>query len=177
MIMRKCLIRLLRQQQGATVIEFALVAPLLFFLVFAIIEFSLVMFVSSAVESPTIIGSRYGITGNLYAEFAGDYNDDNGDGVPDNVSREAFIRSEVEQRTLGLLNPSRLHISAQSFGSLGELRTATNTANFDAGAANETVLYNVTYDWPLLTPLASTMFGQDGVVQITSSVVVVNEAF
>ena len=175
--MKNVFSRILKKQEGATVIEFAIVAPVLFLIVFGIIEFSIIMFVSSAVESATVIGSRFGITGNNYAEFAGDYNDDNNDGIADTASREAFIRAEVEQRTLGLLNPTRLEVTSEPFATLGAVNRGANLTNQNAGAGDEAVLYKVSYDWPVLTPFAGLAFGEDGVFRITSTVVAINESF
>lgn len=175
--MKKPIIALRKNEEGATIIEFAIVAPVLFLIVFGIIEFSIIMFVSSAVESATFIGSRFGITGNDYAEFAGDFNDDNNDGIADNASREAFIRAEVEQRTLGLLNPAQLSVTAEPFASLSGVDNGAEPTSLNPGGGGSAVLYNVTYDWPILTPLASLAIGKDGFYRISSSTVALNEGF
>lgn len=167
----------LKHEEGATIIEFAIVAPVLFLIVFGIIEFSIVMFVSSAVESATFIGSRFGITGNTYAEYTGDYNDDNNDGVADTASREAFIRAEVEQRTFGLLDPSQLNVTSEPFANVGNVDRDADPDTLDAGSGGQAVLYEVTYDWPVLTPFAGFFAGEDGVYRIRSAVVALNEDF
>ena len=55
--------RLFHCQSGITLIEFALVAPVLVILMMGIIEFSMIMFVTSVMESATTSTARLGKTG------------------------------------------------------------------------------------------------------------------
>ena len=165
-----------KSQEGATAIEFAIVGPVLFFIVFGIIEFSIIMFVSSALETATNISARFGVTGSGYTDFPGDYNDDDGDGLPDDATREGFIRSEVEQRTFGLLDPTQIVIESQAYNTLSEVDRDEEPENLNAGSGGQVVLYKVSYEWPILTPLVNWVF-EDGAMNLSSSVVVVNEGF
>ena len=42
--------RILRNSEGATAIEFAIVAPVLFLIIFGTLEFAIIMHISSVVE-------------------------------------------------------------------------------------------------------------------------------
>ncbi|MEM6415853.1 MAG: TadE/TadG family type IV pilus assembly protein [Pseudomonadota bacterium] len=57
--------RFLRDRQGATVVEFALVSPLFFALTFAIIEAGLYFFINSAVDAATAKAARLIRTGQV----------------------------------------------------------------------------------------------------------------
>jgi len=52
---------IIKNQDGATVVEFALIAPLLFLLIFGIIEFSLLLFNKHIVNNSSREGARAGI--------------------------------------------------------------------------------------------------------------------
>ena len=169
----------LRNQNGTAAIEFAILAPTLFLFVLGIIEFSMIMFASSAVESATNISSRYGRTGNNYAEYVGDHNQTT-------ASREQFIREEIAQRTLGLLNPTSVKIETATYANFKDSNrndTSANTAR-GFGSGSEAVLYKVSYEWPVITPiLAGLVSDKDGSgnstgkYTITSAIIVKNEAF
>jgi Flp pilus assembly protein TadG len=49
----------LRREEGASMIEFAIVAPLLFVLLFGIIEFGLIMYDQAIITSASIEGARF----------------------------------------------------------------------------------------------------------------------
>lgn len=164
-------------ERGSTAIEFALLAPALFLIVFGIIEFSIIMFTSSVVESSTNVATRFARTGNLYAEFAGDHNDQNGDGQPDYPTREAFLRAEIAKRTFGLLKPEEIVIESKSYATVNDVNRNDTLDALTAGGSSQAVLYSVSYDWPILTPLASMIFGDSGKYHIQSAMVVKNEAF
>ena len=61
--MRELIHRLRRGNEGVTALEFALILPLLLIMLFGIIEYSLIMFSYSALESAVLQGSRVGKTG------------------------------------------------------------------------------------------------------------------
>ena len=52
---------IIKNQDGATVVEFALIAPLLFLLIFGVIEFSLLLFNKHVINNSSREGARAGI--------------------------------------------------------------------------------------------------------------------
>lgn len=152
--------RFYRQQQGATVIEFAIVAPVVLLLLFGIIEFSLMMFVSSVIEGATANISRMSKTGALRSTN------------PDPQTRaeqdESQLRSMIIERGKGIIRDGNLFVQTRP-------RTSqTNTM----GQAGELVIYVVRYDWKIITPIMSSLLGDDeGVFGISSTTAVVNEPF
>jgi len=60
-----------RNEKGATVVEFAFILPLLLFLIFAIIEFALLLYNKAMVTNAARAGARTGLV--FRANSAGDY--------------------------------------------------------------------------------------------------------
>jgi len=179
---------IIRNNDGNTIIEFAVVAPMLFLLLMGIIEFGLIYFTNSAMEGATNIGSRIGKTGFTTG----------------GVNREAYIRSEINRLSGGFLNSSKLKISILSYSSFSNIgqpepcisppkapcpgRPGINftdingngTWDIDQGSANAggagaIVLYSSTYPWSLFTPLISSFLGRGGIYTITATTAVRNE--
>ena len=159
-IKKHMLLNLGRKQDGVTAIEFAMLAPVLFLLLFGIIEFSLVMFASSVVEGATANAARLSRTG---AERS-----TTGTPAERAKSDSARLRQLILDQGAGLLEDENLFItiipaSSQS-GTMGE--------------TSEMVTYNVTYSWTVTTPMVGKLIAPpDGVYDIHSMAVVVNEPF
>lgn len=180
----------LTHHEGTAIIEFAIVAPLLFLLLAGIIELGLILFATSAIEGATNVGARIGQTG-----FSSS-----------GMSREDYIRSEVRRLTGGLISPSSLSISIlsySSFANIGQPEPCISPAsppcpgvagvNFmdingntqwdadqgsaSAGGSGSVVLYRVSYPWRLFTPLMSRVIGSGGILTITATSAVRNEEF
>lgn len=180
--------RLLRRnEEGATIVEFALIAPTLMLFVMGIIEVAMVLFVSMLLEGSVREAGRYGITGYVYQGF----------------DRIAIIRKIVEQNTIGLVDMEKVKIETltyQSFSAVGQpepfsdtngngqrdVGEAFNDVNGNgtwdddmgvngAGGPGDIVVYTITYDWPLLTTFLGDLMGRAGIMQLSASYAVRNE--
>jgi Flp pilus assembly protein TadG len=172
---------------GNTIIEFAVVAPMLFLILSGIIELGLILFTTSAMEGATNVGSRIGKTG--YTQGG---------------SREDYIRTQITKLTGGFLNSSSLSISILSYSSFSNIGqpepclipasppcpgvagvnftdiNGNGTWDADQGAASaggsgSVVLYRTSYPWHLFTPIMSSLLGTSGVYTITAVAAVRNE--
>ncbi len=176
-----------RNEDGATLVEFALIAPTLMLFVMGIIEVAMVLFVSSLLEGSVREAGRYGITGYVYQGF----------------DRIAIIRKIVEQNTIGLVDMEKVKIETltyQSFSAVGQPEPFSDTngnGQRDAGEAfndvngngtwdddmgvngaggpGDIVVYTITYDWPLLTTFLGDLMGRAGIMQLSASYAVRNE--
>ena len=176
-------------QQGSSLIEFALAAPLVVLMIVGAIEFGMIMFVSTLMESALRDAARFGITGQ----------------VPDGATRLDQILAIVEQRTIGLVDMSDAKIEVRvypTFGDVGrgesyidgngngaydpgETFTDENSNGaYDsdvgqdgAGDAGAIVAYRMEYAWPLRTPLAGALIGQDSKFVLRSAIAVRNEPY
>ena len=185
--------RIRRCKKGGTAIEFAIVAGLLFTLLFGIIEFAMYSLASVLLEGSMREASRFGITG-----F-----------TPSGVSREDRISSIVDDTTMGLVDTTDssykldvlVYPSFQCVGKpepwdditppgnnngvydVGEAYTDINgNGQWDpdvgiagAGGPGDVVLYAIRYEWPLWSYLATLIGGEDGKLPLSASMVVLNE--
>lgn len=162
------LLSFIRNNKGVTALETAVVLPVFLLMIFGIIEFALMMHVSSLVENATHEAARKGSTGDVY----GDLN-------PDNLDRDAFIEKYLRARLGGWVRDEGvITISTKTAGSLQEVISGGGGGGaLKFGDAGEAVLYTVTYNWKILTPVMAQIIGTNGFFPIRSSVVVQNENF
>ena len=183
------LCRLLACRRGAGAIEFALAAPVLFFFVVGIMEVGMVLFVNTALEGGVRQASRIGMTGY----------------VPEGMTREEAITQIILDNGMGLIDPQKIVIETTTYESFGAVGTPGETyddengnGEYDSGepfddangngaydgepgvpglgGAGDVVLYQVSYDWPMITGLlASALGGADGKVSLSASIAVRNE--
>jgi len=174
---------------GSTVIEFAVLAPLLCLILVGTVETGLVLFTNAVLEGATSSASRVGKAG-----FA-----------PVGQTREQFIRSRILQLAGSYLNPSKLTVTTLSYTSFANVGKpepcitptpcpGTPGVNFtdvngngtwdqdmgkaNAGGSGDVVVYRVSYPWPLFTPLMRNVLGgSDGTITLTAVTTVRNEAF
>ncbi|MBN8544151.1 MAG: pilus assembly protein [Alphaproteobacteria bacterium] len=176
---------------GATIVEFALVAPVFFLLLMAIIEFGLIGFHQVAIESAVAATAREASLGK--AAPGGD--------------RVEYVRTHLRQKLRGLINSSQLQISASTVVSGGTTASPdicmddpprlggpceppliyeeTNDipgyqgadASVSLGNAGDVVEVRVLYPWRVQLPLMSRFFGNNGVFLITANTIVKNEPF
>jgi Flp pilus assembly pilin Flp len=179
--------RLRGDQDGATVVEFALVFPVFLLAVFGGIEAAIVIFISSSIEAAVLEASRFGITG----------------GTLPGVTREERVLDIVGDKTYGLVDMDLVGIETlvyESFDDIGqpepfedananlvydtgELFTDVNgNGQWDAdmgaaglGGPSDVVVYRVTYAWGIMMPLIRSVIGES--VLHASSVAVRNEPF
>ncbi len=187
--------RCLRDRRGATAIEFAIVAFAFFILMFAIIEYGLIMLTKVAIEAATIQVSRSASIGAV------------GAGCNDRVCE---IRRLVQEKTFGLIDAQSVNVTATVVSSPttatppkpdicldnpatpypptctawqengGDPLSYNPPAALGAtsiGNAGDVVEVRVTYLWRVLFPIFRSYFGNNGVLTISSSTVIKNEPF
>lgn len=193
--------RFRRDARGATIIEFALVAPVFFFLMFVVIELGLLLFTQVALESATMQVSRSAAICNK----AGNGTD-----------CASIVRTIVQQRTKGLVNAKGVVVEARSLAQGGVPRIPdicitdppsspptcpedipyvdnNGNKNYDApggvsvGSAGDLVEIRATLPWELMIPFLDRMplfgsprtenklYGTDGIVTLSASTVIKNE--
>lgn len=176
---------LMRDRRGSTVVEFALIAPVLLLMLVGLIEIALVIFISTTIESAVFEASRFGITGQTSG----------------GATREERVLDIVGRRTLGLVNMDEVEIETliyNDFANIGQPEPFTDAnanGRYDGGEAftdvngngtwdadmgvaglggpGDIVLYRLTYDWGLLTPIVRDVLGE--AVRNVSSIAVRNE--
>ena len=190
--------RFARNGEGATVIEFALIFPIVLLITFGTIEMSLYMFSLVTLEAGLKQASRYGITSqNPGAYFDDPMHADDLAKVPTkfkahNDPREMMIGLVLNQYTFDVIKLNDADIHTQTYGSFilvkdGEPYTDTNAngqydsgepfqdiacphngvrdgpgagATESIGASGAIVVYTVTYNWKVMTPMVGQFLGK-----------------
>lgn len=140
--------RFARAEQGATAVEFALVAIPFLMLIFAIIELGLVFLVSVTLENAVIDVGRTIRTGQ----------------VQTSGGNAASFKTAVcnKMSWLGASCASALSIDVRTFADYTTSNTAAaNTVmptpmSWNPGSDGSVVLVRAYYTWPLITPLLNT---------------------
>ena len=137
---------------GQTAVEFALIAPLLFLLVFGVMEYGRLFFTQIEVEDAVQEAGRYASTG---ASQTG-------------MTRLASIEAVLQQDAAGINVPiQNIQISSLTNGSW---------VSGSAGGPGDTVAITVTMQMKLMTPLIGKYFS-NGVYTFTASTTFKNEPF
>jgi len=179
--------RFRHNESGAAVVEFAFAAPIVFLLLAGAVELGMIMFVNVLMESALRDASRYGITGQ----------------VPTGETRLQQITDIISKDTVGLVDMSKAKVDVEvypSFADIGHGETFvdgngngvydpgetftdengngkwdSDLGTAGAGGPGDIVVYRISYDWPLLTPIMKPLIGHDGTFTLTASVAVRNE--
>jgi Flp pilus assembly protein TadG len=142
----------LRTEKGTSLVEAALITPLLLLLTFAIVDFASLFYIYLALENGVSQASRYGVTGNQVA----------------GMTREQSIRTAMRQAT------PTLTIADGAF-SFSHLRPGQGTWDAGVGGPSDIDKVTVNYNWPLLTPLVRPFFA-NGQINLVVESAMKNEA-
>ncbi|MFT6071493.1 MAG: Flp pilus assembly protein TadG [Alphaproteobacteria bacterium] len=159
-----------KNKSGVTAVEFAFVLPVFLLIVFGILEFTFIMLVYSIVENSLNKGARMGATGNAYADM---YNDPN-------LGREDVIFKHMKQKLGSFLkNDDQLEIKTKIVGAIQQLdMTPEENPEYNGlGGSDQIIEYTAIFHWDLMTPVMSSMAGNNGKLAIQATVVVKNESF
>jgi Flp pilus assembly protein TadG len=144
--LNKILRRFRRNRRGSSAVEFALVAPVFFALLFAIIETAIVFFASQVLETITQDSARIVQTGQAQAA---------------KYLKEDFKKEVVCTRPLANLLfdcMTGVSVDVQSYQAFSNVeitdpidadRKFTNTMQYNPGNAGDIVVVRVFYQWPL----------------------------
>jgi Flp pilus assembly protein TadG len=140
--------------RGQVMVEFILVAPLYFLLIFAVMDFGRMFFVQMNVQQAVQEAARYASTGNHLP-------DPNNPGQ--NLSRVSSIIAEVQQAAIGA-NVTNVQVSSLAGGA------------GSAGGPGDTVTVSLTTNLALMTPMVASFF-PNGTYTFISSATFKNEPF
>lgn len=144
-----------RDVSGATAVEFAFVAPVLFLALFSIVEVGMLAMMSSGLDNAVSETARRIKTGR-----------------DDAAANAAGFEDQICARMGGNVAEcrSRLVISVQRFDRFTDANaviSAPPAGQFNRGSAEDIVLVKADYVWPLMTPFIATAYHRDGPMQVT----------
>jgi len=154
------------RRRGSILVEFALTGPLLFALMMTVLEGAWQALTAATLDIGAREASRFGATGAAAPDWLP---------PPAPTSREEAVRRIVLHFGPYLLHADRLNVNVQSFGGAGAL-AAGQRSTPGAGAAGETVVYELAYDQPFLSPFPAMVLGRS-VIEHRSRMIVRNEPF
>lgn len=123
-------------QRGANIVEFALVAPLLFFLLFTIIELGILFWVNLTMQYAVREGARYSVTGQS-----------NLDPASANQQRYLAVIQMVKNSSMGMYAKVNPTISVN-----GASMAPSAYSNTMFGAPGDIVVLRLNCCWPVVTP-------------------------
>ena len=148
---RNLLNRFRRNRRGSTVVEFALVMPIFFALLFAIMETALMFFASQVLETVTQDSARQIMTGQ----------------AQNSALTQAQFKTLVCSKVVALFDCTNgISIDVQSYSQFSSVSVAnpidasknfTNPNNYSPGGPGDIVVVRLFYQWPILV----TKFGYD----------------
>ncbi|MFM9889310.1 MAG: TadE/TadG family type IV pilus assembly protein [Rickettsiales bacterium] len=193
--MTRMLNRCCADEAGATIVEFALIAPLFFLVFMGVLELGMFSFHKVAVEAITASSGREASIGKTA-----------GGSCASTISRVEYVACLVKYKSSSLISGERTQVQANTIAGGGTMKPdlclddinnpSTGPATctkfkevngtpgyqgaasiLNLGNAGELVQITVTYPWKVQFPIASGLFGDDGVFLISSSTVIRNEPF
>lgn len=144
-----------QDESGAAAIEFALVAPVLFFALLSLFEIGVLGMMTTGLDHAVIESSRRIRTGR-----------------DDAATSAATFEDQICGR-LGSAMVScrdRLVVSVQRFSTFGGAATAATSqpaGQFDKGGPSDIILVKANYKWPLMTPFVATAYNREGPREVT----------
>jgi Flp pilus assembly pilin Flp len=175
--------------EGATAVEFAIIAPVLIFITFAIIESGIAFAADILLKSATNDAARTGRTG-----F-----------VSENSTQDATVKQKIRSEAGVIMDADKLVITSLAYKGFDVLKkpepfidkngngVRDNGENFtdvngngvydkDQGASGyggtaQVVIYTVTYPWTFHTPFLNRLIGNNGTLDLTATAVVQNEPY
>jgi hypothetical protein len=134
---RAGVLKRLRNTEGATLLEAAIITPLLLLLTFSIVDFGAMFYVYLALENGVSQATRFGVTGNAVADPArpGSY-----------LSHDDSIKAAMRQATPTLTIPD----AAFTFS---HMPAGAGAWQGGSGGPNELAKVSVGYTWRFINPM------------------------
>lgn len=142
-------------ESGAAAIEFALIAPVLFFTLLSLVEIGVLGMMTSSLDNAVVDVSRRIRTGSS-----------------DAATSAAGFEDQICDAMGGVVTGcrDRLTVSVQrfsAFSSAGAAAAAAPAGEFDKGGANDIILVKADYRWPLMTPFVATAYDRNAPLEVT----------
>ena len=153
-----------RGSRGVTIVEFALVLPLLFILIFSIVDFGLYFFIEHTLQFATREGARLALVGRTLNDSQGN-----------RLNREASIIKAISDKAQIAIDPSKLQISIFPV-SAGYADPADWQNTQDAGGPGSYMRVVSRYQYTFITPLLWGLV-PNGRLQIKAQATYRNELF
>ncbi|HEY3598885.1 MAG TPA: TadE/TadG family type IV pilus assembly protein [Paraburkholderia sp.] len=153
------------QQRGASTVEFALIAPLLFLLLFVAMDFGISLWVNLTMQYAVREGARYAVTGQS-----------NLDPAASSQQRYLAIVQEIKNSSMGLYDLVDPSYTVTINGKANDYATQGSYSTGMFGNPGDIIVLQLNCTWPLLTPLARPFFA-GGAYSFSVAATMRNEGF
>jgi Flp pilus assembly protein TadG len=150
-----------KKHKGATAVEMALITPVFFMLMLGITETTLIETAQQLMENAAYNTSRLAKTG--YTT-----------GGQTQAQTVSNIMTHELQSFGTFIDATKITLTSTAYGTFGGIGTG-GTAGL--GGAQQIVVYTMSYPWQLMTPMIGNLIGTNGVITLTSRIVVRNEPY
>ncbi|WP_109481389.1 TadE family protein [Paraburkholderia sp. C35] len=137
-----------RRQWGVATLEFAFIAPVLFFLLCMIMDLGLAMWVNLTMQYAVREGARYAVTGQT-----------NLDPNQSSPQRYLAVIQEIKDQSMGLynlVNPS--YVITVNSGTSQTYSTSSSYSTNMFGNPGDIVVLQINCAWPMITPMIRSFF-------------------
>lgn len=149
-----------KKEEGATIIEFAILVPTFILLIFGVINIGLMMVIENALEAAVREASRYGITG------ASQTNMTRGNSILQ------VINNVTNKYSGGIINANQLTVTVLSYPDLTAVSGGSGQSG-SYGTGGQAVLYKLSYPWDTFFNI----FGTGHAFVLRAQTPVMNEQF
>jgi len=150
------------RRRGSVAVEMALISPLFFMMLMGIMESCLMFGAQQLLENAAYNTSRLAKTGFVSS----------GQTQAQTVSQ--ILTTELQSYG-ALINTANVTMTETDYNSFSSAAAGGGTSGY--GTEQQIVVYTITYPWKLFTPMLSAIIGTNGIVGLTSTIVVRNEPF
>ena len=157
-------LRTVRGNRGVTIIEFALVLPMLLVLIISVVDFGLYFFVQHSLQFATREGVRLALVGRTLTDQSGNQ-----------LNREASIIKKINDCASIAVNPSQLQISIYPVNPDYSDPTDWATSQ-NAGSPGSYMRVKTRYYYKFITPMVSVLV-PNGKILVQSQATYRNEFF
>lgn len=162
-VMKRFYNRAKREDKGAAIVEYAILLPLFFLLIFGIIEMATIFWIESTLEQAVQKVARFTRTGDTVT----------------GQTRLATAKGLIDQFTFdtGLIKTDEVVLTVKPYPSLSAIPDdfpTDGTVSF--GNPGQPVVYTLSYKWTLFAGnIANAMGFSDGTITLQVSEIVINE--
>lgn len=157
-----------RDRRGTTALEFAIVGPVFIAALLMAFDFAVQLAVDLALNYGTSAAARYAITGAVTGTSGSSGS---------NATNDATIRNLIVSSTGGLLDPSRVMVTATSYANPSSYAAGAGKVSGSNGYSGSVVVYSITYTQPFLTGLPTLLASTSSSITHQTTVVVQNEPY
>ena len=144
----------IRSRVGQSLVEFALVAPMFFLLVFGITDFGRLFFTQETLQYAIREAGRFAVTGRHLTTSGGA-----------DIDRVTSIKQTAQKAAIGMIK------------NIDDISVMSGGVTNYGGGPRETVVVTLTTKLPLITPFIGKFFPPDGAYTFTVSTSFMNEPF